>query len=396
VTRSRLPSLAGIVPAAGLSTRMGSPKPLLPLAGVPAVVRAARSFTEIGVVPVVVLGHRADDVAAVLRGESVRTVINRDYRLGMWSSVTCGLRTIGDDRSWGWLAVLPADCALVRPETIGAVLRIACSQAGEAGCEVVHPVCDGLRGHPPLLSRRVVAAALRSDPAGGLRQVLAEWDDKALDAPVSDPCIALDMDDAEAHARLDRLAVREAVPDDEECRRLQERFVMLDTVRRHCAAVTRVADALAAALAGAGLCLDRPLLRSAALLHDLARGGGRDDHAAAGADLIDGAGYPRVAHVVARHMDPALPLPGLPGEAEVLYLADKLVLGVDVVSLERRLALSVERFHSDLDAVNAARRRLAAATSLSRSVETIVGSPLADIIGRCDGRLTRPEGRSIP
>ncbi len=388
MTPTRLPSAAGIVLAAGLSRRMGSPKPLLPLAGVPAVVRAARSFTEIGVVPVVVLGHRADDVAAVLRGEGVRTIVNQDYHRGMWSSVTCGLRVFGRERSWDWLAVLPADCALVRPETIGAIVRVAQSQAGEAGCEVVHPVYRGVRGHPPLLSRRVVAAALRSNPPGGLRQVLAEWDERALEVPVGDRCVGLDMDDAEQYERSNGLARREAVPDDGECLRLQARHAMPERVRRHCDAVTRVADALATALRGAGLYLDRRLLRSAALLHDLARGDGADDHAAAGAGLIDAAGYPRVAAVVVRHMDPALPLPELPGEADVLYLADKLVLGVGAVSLEHRLVESVERFRRDPDAVAAARRRLAAAVSLARSVEALVGSPIGDIIGRCDGRRT--------
>lgn len=380
MTPTRLPSAAGIVLAAGLSRRMGSPKPLLRLAGVPAVVRAARSFTEIGVVPVVVLGHSADDVAAVVRGEGVQTIVNQDYHRGMWSSVTCGLRALGDDRSWDWLAVLPADCALVRPETIGAVVRTAQSQAAEAGCEVVHPVYGGARGHPPLLSRRVVAAALRSDPPGGLRQVLAEWDERALEVPVGDPCVGLDMDDAEQYARSDGLAGREAVPDDGECLRLQARHAMPERVRRHCAAVMRVADALATALTGAGLYLDRRLLRSAALLHDLARGGGADDHAAAGAGLIDAAGYPRVAAVAARHMDVTHPLPALPGEAEVLYLADKLVLGGDVVTLDHRLAVTAARFSREPAAAAAAHRRLRAAMELARSVEALAETSLAGIV----------------
>ncbi|MBM3146845.1 MAG: NTP transferase domain-containing protein, partial [Actinobacteria bacterium] len=53
------PTLQGVVLAAGLSSRMGALKPLLPVGGLPAVVRSSRAFTDIGVEPLVVLGYQA-------------------------------------------------------------------------------------------------------------------------------------------------------------------------------------------------------------------------------------------------------------------------------------------------------------------------------------------------
>ena len=81
--------IPAIVLAAGLSTRMGRPKPLLPLADDDTfVTRIVRSFVESGVDDVVVvLGHEADAVAARLieSGVPARFVVNDAYRTGQLS-----------------------------------------------------------------------------------------------------------------------------------------------------------------------------------------------------------------------------------------------------------------------------------------------------------------------
>ena len=51
--------------------------------------------------------------------------------------------------------------------------------------------------------------------------------------------------------------------------------------------------------AGAGL--DEDLVLAGSLLHDVARQ--QPEHARAGADLLKKEGYPRVADIVAQHMD---------------------------------------------------------------------------------------------
>ena len=130
-----------ILLAAGLSVRMGTPKPLLPFDGVPAVLRAAQSFRDVGVEPVAVLGHEADRVAAVLDGHDLRHVFNPDYERGMYASVRAGVRGLSEDVPRFF--VLPADCPLVRGETIGRLLRAGRSR----DALVVYPRCDDRRGH---------------------------------------------------------------------------------------------------------------------------------------------------------------------------------------------------------------------------------------------------------
>ncbi len=79
--------ISAVVFAAGTSTRMGSPKLLLPLGGEPIVRRTVRQVSEAGFDDVlVVLGCEHSRILDALEGLPVRHTINRDYETGMGSS----------------------------------------------------------------------------------------------------------------------------------------------------------------------------------------------------------------------------------------------------------------------------------------------------------------------
>jgi molybdenum cofactor cytidylyltransferase len=369
--------LGGVVLAAGLSRRMGTLKPLLLLDGVPAVVRAVTSFTDIGVRPVVVLGHAHPEVAEALQGLQVHCVLNESYRRGMWSSVVCGLHA--NDASAQWAAVLPADCALVRPETVGTLLRSAL----KAVQDVVLPTYGVAQGHPPLLSAGLALKAANAEPRGGLRDLLTAEPERVLEVAVDDGGVLLDMDRREHYEAMDRHARDERVPDDRLCERLQEQFHMSASVRAHCATVALVAGVIGVALNDAGCCLNLRLLRSVALLHDVARR--EPDHAGVGGAWLAKAGYPRMAPIVAGHMEQPT-APTLPGEVETLYLADKLVAGDQIVPLERRMSDMLERYCGDQQATEAARRRLSIAIQILGEVERCTGVPAKVLLRRCEAQ----------
>jgi len=99
----------------------------------------------------------------------------------------------------------------------------------------------------------------------------------------------------------------------------------------HCRTSAAAADELCAALKCSGIALDGGLIRSAALLHDISRT--LPEHAAVGAGWLDALGYPDQAEIIRRHMD----CPGdSVGEAAVVYIADKLTIGSQRVSLRER------------------------------------------------------------
>ncbi|MCX6374343.1 MAG: HD domain-containing protein [Actinobacteria bacterium] len=222
------------------------------------------------------------------------------------------------------------------------------------------------------------AAILAEEPEGGLQELLARAGTGARDVPVDDPNVLLDMDDAAAHDRLSILAARERIPGPEACRELLARLGTPAPVIAHSEVVADVARRLGAALRTSGACLDLRLLEASALLHDVARAA--PAHAEAGAAVLDAEGYPRVAAVVRHHMRLPGPPSDLPGEREVLYLADKLTVGSQTTDLDGKDERAAARFAGDPDALAAARTRLAAARLIAARIESIAGRSLAAIL----------------
>ena len=162
----------------------------------------------------------------------------------------------------------------------------------------------------------------------------------------------------------------ETVPDEAECRKLWDRCHTPEQVRNHCLAVCEQAMRIGTALNQAGCNLDLNLIRSAALLHDVART--RPEHARAGAEILRREGYPEVAGIIARHHDLHKTMRlEKPDETDVVYLADKMVNGTRVVTLEERFAESrkkCERMADSRAALEAQNRRFEEAKKVENRV----------------------------
>ena len=394
--------LAAIVLAAGRSSRMHGLKPLLEAGGSTLLERAVGVFTAVGIDDVVVVtGHRGDEVAPAAARAGARTVPNPRFDDGMYSSVQAGVAALGDGVTRFFL--LPADVPLVRPETAGRLARAAATTArsaaagpsatgGAAGPAVVYPAFRESTGHPPLISTALRDEILGGRPAGGLRELLMRHAASSLLLEVDDPGVLLDADTQDELARLRELAAGEDLPDEARCLELLGERGAPQAVVAHSRAVAAVAAALAAALNDRGQHLCEPLVAAGALLHDVARDQPR--HAEAGADLLGRLGYSRVAAVVLRHM-------GLDaadddvGEAQVVYLADKLVQGDQLVGLDARFAARLERFARYPAALAGATARKDEAEKLLRRVEGVLERPVADVLPAAwrTGEISPPDGR---
>lgn len=94
--------LHAIVLAAGASSRFGSAKQLVRVAGRPLLHSAVARAAEVaGAAVIVVLGARAAELTALLTHSQSSVVINRDWREGIASSIRAGV------------ARLPASCTAV-------------------------------------------------------------------------------------------------------------------------------------------------------------------------------------------------------------------------------------------------------------------------------------------
>ena len=92
---AEIPLISGILLAAGLSTRMGHPKQLLPF-GKSTIVETVvdnmldAKFSEV----IVIVGHCADQIQGLLSDRPVKIVFNPNYREGMLTSAQAGIRSL--------------------------------------------------------------------------------------------------------------------------------------------------------------------------------------------------------------------------------------------------------------------------------------------------------------
>ena len=177
-----------VVPAAGLSSRMGAFKPLLPCGGGTVIEAAVGSVTPYADTVVAVLGKRADELRAVLSerfGDRVTVAVNPDYAsTDMLTSVKIGLRAMGECGAFFLLpADMPAIPASVFEQLIGAF---------DGAAEVIYPVMNGRRGHPPLIAASLIPDILAYEGEGGLRAILSGRRTKIIEA--DDSGVLLDLD----------------------------------------------------------------------------------------------------------------------------------------------------------------------------------------------------------
>ncbi|MEW5724821.1 MAG: nucleotidyltransferase family protein [Thermodesulfobacteriota bacterium] len=191
------PRITTLVLAAGLSTRMGRFKPLLPLGGRTALELVIGCHRRAGIMDIrVVAGHRADEVRPVAENAGARVLENPAFREGMFSSVLCGLRSLRPETEAFF--VHPVDVPLVRPETLSR-LKSAWDEGRDL---IIHPVFRGRRGHPPLISRQLLGTLLAWTGEGGLKRVLEPFKSETIGVEVPDEFILLDMDVPQDYQRL--------------------------------------------------------------------------------------------------------------------------------------------------------------------------------------------------
>jgi molybdenum cofactor cytidylyltransferase len=103
----RTGGVAGVVLAAGTSSRMGQNKLFMEIEGEPLVRRIVGRASNAGFDPLlVVLGHEADRVRDALAGFVYQPVLNPDYERGVNSSLRAGMHAASATRARAAVVVL--------------------------------------------------------------------------------------------------------------------------------------------------------------------------------------------------------------------------------------------------------------------------------------------------
>ncbi len=133
------------------------------------------------------------------------------------------------------------------------------------------------------------------------------------------------------------------LPSQKQCVALWDKYEMPANIRAHTRVVARVADAVAAHIAGQGVLVDLDLVNRGALLHDIAKlkgiqGGSEVRHTIEGGKIIEQEGFGRrLAEVVRNHGLEEFSF-DLPIEDQIVNYADRRVVHEKLVSLDERLA----------------------------------------------------------
>jgi len=185
----------GIILAAGLSTRMGVPKVLLELEGVPLVLRVMRAALESRLrnVIVVVDSSKLDLMDRLSRSEQprLRIVVNPHPEDGMSSSLKLGI-TDTEPASIGAMVLL-ADQPLVTGEVIDDLLAIFAARDGM----IVLPTIHGRRTTPALFPRHLFAELLEITGDVGGREVIKRHEELVVTLELSSRYDDADIDTPE-------------------------------------------------------------------------------------------------------------------------------------------------------------------------------------------------------
>jgi molybdenum cofactor cytidylyltransferase len=148
--------IAGIVLAAGRSSRLGRPKQLLPVQGEPLLrFTLQRILTTSLDVVYVVLGHRAEEIAGFISDLPVQIVDNPDAEQGQSTSVLAGLRAVRPIDPDAVIFLL-GDQPLVDPAAVNGLI----ARWQETRTGVVAPRYTGGPSRNPILFDRVVLPEL--------------------------------------------------------------------------------------------------------------------------------------------------------------------------------------------------------------------------------------------
>lgn len=188
-------AIPALILAAGASSRMGSPKALLPLDGETFVDRLIGIYSIHCRPIVVVLGHDAEIILAGIRRASDATFVrNPDPGRGQLTSLQCGLAALPPDIPG--VLFTPVDYPAVRPSTIE---QLAVNLPGNL---LVIPCYQGRHGHPVAIAQELIPEFLALPETARASDVIHRHAGQTRYLEVADPGVITDIDTPEAYQQL--------------------------------------------------------------------------------------------------------------------------------------------------------------------------------------------------
>lgn len=144
---------------------------------------------------IVVLGHRADEVALAL-GKRKFQAIPSDPDAPMFESIRAGIQAALRTNSEATVLLQPGDHPEVKPATLEQLLTLSDKHRDRA----IIPEFQGHGGHPALIPAEIAQRLLTADCPQGLGQYWSDHPDLCLRHCVEDGSVIRDVDTATKEA----------------------------------------------------------------------------------------------------------------------------------------------------------------------------------------------------
>jgi molybdenum cofactor cytidylyltransferase len=185
--------LAAVILSGGSSSRMGSPKALLPYHGRPFLehLLVLSKHPKIGSRRVV-LGPHAEPIARSVDLDPDEIVINDEWRNGQLSSIRAAIRSLPEGTA-GLLMFL-----IDHPLISGSLVSGLIQHFYETRAPIVVPVYEGKRGHPVIFSAGLYGELERAPLDVGARSVVWAHDKQVSEFATTEEGCILNLNDPRA------------------------------------------------------------------------------------------------------------------------------------------------------------------------------------------------------
>jgi molybdenum cofactor cytidylyltransferase len=179
--------IAGIILAAGESSRIGQPKQLLQWRGQPLIRHVVLSAKQSGLDEIiVVVGSCAAEVSSVLSDLPLRIVMNPGWTEGVSTSIRAGLASLRGE--FGAVIFFQADQPQIPVDLIHELVQVHQKSLSA----IVAPQIQGQRGNPVLFDRRVFPELMKLQGDKGGRMLFTNFPVEMVSWP--DEKLLLDID----------------------------------------------------------------------------------------------------------------------------------------------------------------------------------------------------------
>jgi molybdenum cofactor cytidylyltransferase len=187
--------IAAIVPAAGQSLRMGRPKLILPVGGVPLIARVITALKAGGVGRVIVIAGPAEMPGALAlieaaEGQGAEVLRSPTPTADMRASVELGLEYLTQGSEPDAVLLAPGDSPGLKAANVARLIRRAADQPGR----IIVPCHEGRRGHPVFLPWSLAREIPHLPPGVGVNALLAAHPEAIVAFDADDPGILADLD----------------------------------------------------------------------------------------------------------------------------------------------------------------------------------------------------------